>query len=208
MSQSKKQLILIVDDNPRNLQVLGAIMSEAGYNVAVVIKSPQALTFCEKERPDLILLDVMMPEMDGYEVCQKLKENKRTKAIPVIFITAKREEEDIVKGFDVGGVDYVIKPFNIRELLARVKTHIELRQAREEIKTLRGIIPICSTCHKIRDDEGYWQQVDGYLKEHSEVEISHGICPECVKKLYGDEPWFESYQEARKQKDQKTDKPE
>jgi len=180
--------LLIVDDEPKNLQVLGTILKKRSHIIAVATNGQQALDMIIKRKPDLILLDVMMPGLSGYETCQKLKEKKETKDIPVIFLTAKYQPEDIVKGFEVGAVDYVTKPFNTAELLARIKTHIELKRAREEIKTLRGIIPICSSCKKIRDDKGYWQQVDAYLHSHTEALFSHGICPECAEVLY---PWYD-----------------
>jgi len=137
----KKSLILTVDDKPQNLQFLGTLLSNNGYEVVMAQSGPQALTFVKSEFPDLILLDVMMPEMDGYEVCEELKAEFPTHNIPVIFLTAKSDAQDILKGFDVGGVDYVTKPFHSAELLARIKTHIEL-------KTLRGRLSMCSHCKK------------------------------------------------------------
>ncbi len=184
MRDVKKKSVLVVDDNLQNLQYLGNVLEENGYEPTLTRNGPQALEFLENEKPDLILLDIMMPEMDGYEVCKILKEDVSVKEIPVIFITAKTETDDIVKGFDVGGVDYVTKPFNSAELLARVRTHIE-------VKLLRGLLPICSSCKKIRDDEGYWNMLESYIQMHAQVTFSHGICPECLKKLYGDQPWFE-----------------
>ncbi len=184
MRNLKKKSVLVVDDNLQNLQYLGNVLEENGYEPTLTRNGPQALEFLENEKPDLILLDIMMPEMDGYEVCKILKEDVSVKDIPVIFITAKTETDDIVKGFDVGGVDYVTKPFNSAELLARVRTHIEM-------KILRGLLPICSSCKKIRDDDGYWNQIESYIQTHAQVTFSHGICPECLRKLYGDQPWFE-----------------
>ncbi len=143
----------------------------------------QALNFMLKEDPDLILLDIMMPEMDGYAVCKKIKANLSTRHIPVIFLTAKTETSDVIKGFDVGGVDFVTKPFNAEELLARVKTHIE-------VKILRGLLPICSQCKKIRDDQGFWEQVERYFETHAQVTFTHSICPDCMDKLYGDADWY------------------
>ena len=189
MNSNKKPLILIVDDNSQNLQFLGKMMAENGYEPALARSGSQALDFIFKEKPELVLLDIMMPEMDGYEVCRELKSQKLTAHIPVIFLTAKIETEDIVKGFETGAVDYVTKPFKSAELLARVKTHIELKRAREEIRTLRGIIPICAKCKKIRDDEGYWKQIETYIEKHSDALFSHGLCPECSKDIYGDEDW-------------------
>ena len=132
--EDKKSRILIVDDTPRNIQVLGAILRQEGYQLNIAQNGLQALEVVEDTLPDLILLDVMMPELDGFETCTRLKKESRTKDIPIIFLTAKVETEDIVKGFEIGAVDYVIKPFNQTELLARVKTHLELKFARERVE--------------------------------------------------------------------------
>jgi two-component system sensor histidine kinase/response regulator len=133
MNDESKPLILIVDDVARNLQVLGAILYEKGYEIAMADNGRTALSMLEANRPDLILLDIMMPEMDGYEVCTKIKADEKTKDLPVIFLTAKNETENIVKGFELGAIDYITKPFNSSELLARVETHVELQQSREKI---------------------------------------------------------------------------
>ncbi len=207
-----KNLILIVDDVPHNLQVLGEILDVAGYEVAAALGGYQALEAVERERPDLILLDVMMPGLDGFEVCARLKANEASRDIPVIFLTARVESEAIVRGFEVGAVDYVTKPVNRGELLARVKLHLELVAARRELKarnealeqalseiqTLRGIIPICSHCKKIRDDRGSWEQIELYVQQHSEAIFSHGICPSCMKELYGNEEWYQEVEEELK----------
>ncbi len=182
-----KLLVLAVDDKPQNLQFLGKLLSDNGYEVGMAQNGQQALNFVKKNEPELILLDVMMPEMDGYEVCQKLKGDFSTRHIPIIFLTAKTDPEDVVKGFDAGGVDYITKPFNSPELLVRVKTHIEL-------KILRGLIPMCSKCKKIRNDEGFWKQVDSYIEEHSQITFTHGICPGCLTDLYGEKDWFKGPQ--------------
>jgi diguanylate cyclase (GGDEF)-like protein len=126
--------ILIVDDNNQNLQVLADILEGCGYETGFAMNGKQALNYIKHEKPDLILLDVMMPEMDGYAACTNLKKNPEYSDIPVIFLTAKVEIEDIVKGFEVGGVDYISKPFNAVELKSRVKTHLELKRSRDEIR--------------------------------------------------------------------------
>ena len=127
-SETQKPLILIADDTPRNIQLLGTILHEHDYNVSAVQDGQQLLDIMERLQPDLILLDVMMPVMDGFTTCQKLKEDVRFKDVPVIFLTAKSEKSDTVKGFELGAADYLTKPFNTSELLARVKTHITLRR--------------------------------------------------------------------------------
>ncbi|MCP4398408.1 MAG: response regulator [bacterium] len=131
---TKEFRILIVDDIVQNIQIVASILRQNGYQMAFASNGQAALTHTESIKFDLILLDIMMPEMDGYEVCKRLKAEPATQEIPVIFLTAKTETDAIVKGFESGAVDYVTKPFNAAELLARVKTHLELKCAREEIE--------------------------------------------------------------------------
>ena len=126
--------LLLVDDNTKNLQILGSVLNEHGYKVAMAKDGPTALTMAAKLKPDLILLDVMMPEMDGFEVCKHLKEDEVTAAIPVVFVTAKTEVDEIVKGFTLGGVDYVTKPFNREELLVRIKTQVDFKESKELVE--------------------------------------------------------------------------
>lgn len=125
--------ILIVDDTPQNLKLLGAILMEQGYHVVVAQNGQQALAAAAADPPDLVLLDIMMPGMDGFAVCERLKAEPGTERIPVIFLTAKIEEEDIVRGFDLGAVDYVTKPFSSAILLARVRTHVRLGQHEHQL---------------------------------------------------------------------------
>src|SRR5512138_493522 len=125
--------ILVVDDTPANIQVLAGTLKEKGYQISVATNGKQALEVVERVHPDLILLDVMMPEMDGFETCRRLKESNGSREIPVIFLTAKTETTDIVKGFELGAVDYVAKPFNTHELLARVNTHLTVDELRRSL---------------------------------------------------------------------------
>ena len=125
--------ILVVDDTPANIQVLSATLKEKGYQISVATNGKQALDVLARLRPDLILLDVMMPEMDGFETCRRIKASETWREIPVIFLTARTEVVDIVKGFEVGAVDYVAKPFNAHELLARVNTHLSLDELRRSL---------------------------------------------------------------------------
>lgn len=138
--ENEKARILIVDDTPKNIQVLGTILKIKNYQINVAQNGLQALEVVQKIRPDLILLDVMMPELDGFETCKRLKASEDTRDIPVIFLTAKVEQEDIINGFKLGAVDYVTKPFNQTELLARVDTHIQLQKAREELQNQNEIL--------------------------------------------------------------------
>lgn len=128
--------VLIVDDTPKNIQVLGTVLKKENYQINVAQNGLQALDVVQKVKPDLILLDVMMPELDGFETCKRLKASDDTKEIPVIFLTAKTEQEDIIKGFELGAVDYVTKPFNSIELLARVHTHLTLYKLQKRLEQL------------------------------------------------------------------------
>jgi DNA-binding NtrC family response regulator len=128
----KKNNILIVDDTPDNLTVLRQMLTEQDYRIRPALSGEIALKAIQSDLPDLILLDILMPEMDGYEVCRILKSDQRTAQIPIIFISALAEVEDIVKAFKAGGVDYITKPFQIDEVLARVHTHLELQNAVRE----------------------------------------------------------------------------
>jgi DNA-binding response OmpR family regulator len=129
----QKTSILIVDDVPGNIRELVNILSEKDYKIYVARGGKKALEMIDVFLPDLILLDTVMRQQDGFQVCKTLKASHKTKDIPVIFLSAKSETEDIVKGFELGAVDYVTKPFKKAELLARINTHLELRKAREEI---------------------------------------------------------------------------
>ncbi|THB80778.1 MAG: response regulator [Desulfobacteraceae bacterium] len=175
--------ILVVDDEPKNVQLLGNLLEENHYDIEFALNGPDCLEWLDNRPFDLVLLDIMMPGMTGYEVCETIKSDMAKQHIPVIFLTAKSETEDIVKGFDAGASDYITKPFKAPELLARVKKEVEL-------KILRGLIPICANCKDVRDDEGAWGQIEAYIQEHSAALFSHGMCPKCMDQLYGDQDWY------------------
>jgi sigma-B regulation protein RsbU (phosphoserine phosphatase) len=133
-TENSQANILIVDDTPANLRLLSQMLSEGGYYVRPVPAGSLALAAVEAEHPDLILLDIKMPEMDGYQVCERLKADPQAREIPIIFISALDSTRDKVKAFRVGGVDYVTKPFQVEEVLARVETHLTLRNMGKQIQ--------------------------------------------------------------------------
>ena len=133
----KKETVLIVDDLPTNIKVLGSFLNE-DYNLLVANNGVKAVALATEKFPDIILMDVMMPEMDGYTACKQLKEITTTKEIPIIFITAKREIEDIIHGFQVGGVDYIGKPFHPEEVVIRVRTHLTIQRQKKELTELNA----------------------------------------------------------------------
>ncbi len=136
----KNKTILVVDDTIANLDILVGLLSE--YDVIDTASGREALDIVEEEKVDLILLDIMMPNIDGYEVCQKLKSNANTKDIPVVFITAKTDEESIERAYSAGGSDYVTKPFRPKELLARINRELQLKSYQEELKLLASTDPM------------------------------------------------------------------
>ncbi|MCK4664586.1 MAG: hybrid sensor histidine kinase/response regulator [Bacteroidales bacterium] len=128
--------ILIVDDTPKNLQVLGNTLRQNNYKVEFAINGEKALDWVKKKKFDLILLDIMMPEMDGYEVCKIIREDETNNNIPIIFLTAKTDAESVIKGFEMGAQDYVTKPFSTSELLTRVKTQLDLKSSKEKLQSV------------------------------------------------------------------------
>ncbi len=130
---TRTNTILVVDDQPQNIRLIGTFLRKY-YNLLIAENGPKAIDTAISKQPDLILLDIMMPNMSGFEVCEVLKKNEITKEIPIIFLTAKTETDDILKAFEIGGVDYVTKPFNAMELMARIRAHIELKNSKEIIK--------------------------------------------------------------------------
>ncbi len=190
--------ILMADDSRNDHRLVQEILEPLGHRVVSAFRGDEALELVKKENPEVILLDVMMPGIDGFEVCRTLKADPQTASIPVIFLTALGDREDTVRGLRAGAVDYLAKPFSPAELTVRIETHLALKRAREaqarliedlrkalgQVRRLSGLIPICANCKRVRDDEGYWQQVEAYVAEHSEATFTHGICPECLATLY------------------------
>ncbi|MBI9061805.1 MAG: response regulator [Marinilabiliaceae bacterium] len=130
--------ILIIDDNTKNLEILANILNANNYDIEIGINGYEVFNWLKNDTFDLLLLDVMMPEIDGFEVCSKIREDHKFDLLPVIFISAKSDSQSMVRGFEVGGQDYISKPFDHAELLARVKTHIELKKSKENLKTLNA----------------------------------------------------------------------
>ncbi len=204
--------ILIVDDSTDHYALLRSILTKAGHHQILGAESAQAAFSMlnldgiqSATDVDLILMDVLMPEIDGVQACRRIKQQTHLRDIPIIMVTAKNDLENLHEAFSAGAMDYINKPVKSVELLARVasaitlkkemdcrklreselrRTNEELQQALREVKVLRGLIPICASCKKIRNDGGFWQQIEEYIGEHSEAEFSHGICQPCLKKLY------------------------
>jgi CheY-like chemotaxis protein len=187
-------LVLVVDDTPSNSELVATTLMNEFCRIHLAESGPEALAATRELKPDLILLDVLMPGMDGYQVCEALKQDPLTRDIPILFLSCRDEADAVARGLEAGALDYIIKPFEPLELLARVRTHLELHRCRtlerklvkdlqtalEQVKLLSGLLPICASCKKVRDDQGFWQQVERYVSDHSEATFTHGLCPECV----------------------------
>ena len=206
--------------------MLADTLTPAGYRVLPAKSGELALAALDKVLPDLILLDIRMPGMGGFEFCRQLKARPDSHDIPIIFLSAVTEPAERVQALKLGAVDFVAKPFQVEELLARVQLQLELRRLRLQIEQqaaglqranaqlqtevavrrrteqelraknaeleaalakvnlLGGLLPICASCKKVRDDQGYWNQVESYVEAHSDVTFTHGLCPDCLQRLY------------------------
>ncbi len=177
--------------------MLEVTLAKKGYEVVVTKDGSEAWTALQhSDAPKLCILDWMMPGIDGLELCRKIRK-KKSPYVYIIMLTAKVESNDIAAGLSAGADDYITKPFNAKELMARVRVgerildlHKELTDnvaklelALSRVKQLQGLLPICSYCKKIRNDQDYWEQVESYLTQHADVMISHGICPDCYQKM-------------------------
>jgi len=191
--------ILVVDDEPDIRLITAHVLGSAGYSVEEAETGKGCLDSVREKAPDLVLLDVMLPDMDGYEVCRRIKADDALNGTYVLMFSGRRiDSDDQSEGLEIGADGYVTRPISNRELLARVQSMARIIRAERErdrlikeltaamanIKTLKGLLPICASCKKIRNDKGYWQQVEAYLAEHADIQFSHGICPACIKKLY------------------------
>lgn len=165
----RKDVIMVVDDQPNNLKVIGSVLGEE-YTISIANNGRNALKLLDNFLPDLILLDIMMPEMDGYEVCKKLKENFLTKDIPVIFLTAKTDIADIVKGFECGGVDYITKPFNPLEVKVRVKNHLKLYHSEKALIDRDQILHSLISASELFLNTSEWEKnIELVLKQFTDV---------------------------------------
>ncbi len=187
--------ILIVDDDLSTRNTLAGILRKCGHDVEMVSSGEEAWTvISQPDAPRLILLDWLMPGLNGLDLCKRIRSMDGDNPFYIIMLTVKDNKEDIVEGLDTGTDDYITKPFYPEELRARINAGYriikmqnrllsqanDLRNSLDHIKTLQGILPICSFCKKIRDDKNYWQQLDEYISTHTEAMVSHSICPECL----------------------------
>ncbi|NIM97066.1 MAG: response regulator [candidate division Zixibacteria bacterium] len=190
--------ILIAEDDEISRKMLRRILLKDGNEVSAVEDGLKALALLKNETPDILVTDWMMPDLDGSELTRRVRSLDLPSYVYIILLTALTEKERIIEGLDAGADDYITKPYDKTELLARIRAgnrvielekslrqkNQELSEALAQVKQLKGLLPICMFCKKIRKDEDYWQQVEEYLFEHTEADFSHSICPECMQKHY------------------------
>ena len=240
LTLKKHPTILVVEDSATQALQLRSLLEESGFDVVVANNGAAAISSMDERVPDLVISDIVMPELDGYELCRRIKADNDLKGVPVLLLTQLSEPEDIVKGLECGADNFLTKPYDPQLLLSRIqyilvnknirtqgraetgievffagrrhfinsnriqildllfstyettlrqkreleRVNQELREALNTIDTLHGILPICSHCKKIRNDEGAWTRLEEYIGMHSDVQFSHGICPECLRKHY------------------------
>jgi AmiR/NasT family two-component response regulator len=212
MKKQEDIRVLIAEDDHLVGEMIKGLLEDTGYSVVgEATDGLEAVEMVQSLRPDVVLMDIAMSDMDGIEATQWIHERCPT---PVVVLTAHETQELVVEASDAGVGAYLVKPPDARDMeraitvaMARfddlMKLHrlnaelqarneereklvAELQEALANVKTLRGLLPICASCKKIRDDHGYWQQVEVYIRDHSEVEFSHGLCPDCVGKYFPD----------------------
>jgi phosphoserine phosphatase RsbU/P len=205
--------VLIAEDDFTSRAALTGILRKQGHEVVAAVNGEEAWEAMNKpDAPRLVILDWVMPGMDGIEVCHRLRALETDQPPYIIMLTSKDEKANIVAGLEAGADDYVAKPYDPGELNARVrvgmrmilmqaklagrtgelqealkeqeKLTVELKETLSQVKALSGLLPICASCKKIRNDKGSWEQMEVYIRDHSEANFSHGICPECARKLY------------------------
>jgi len=186
--------ILIADDDAISRRLATHALTGCGADVSVAEDGQTAwVRIQERRQSTVVILDRQMPGLDGLDLCRRARLLPSFPPLYIVMVTSAAETVDITAGLDAGADDYVIKPFNAAELRARAQVGMrmaalqesmarrlsELEQALANVKQLRGLLPMCAYCKKIRVDNKYWQQLEGYLSDHSDAEFSHGICPEC-----------------------------
>lgn len=202
--QQELKILCVEDDTAAREQIL-RLLQRRGKEVIVGKNGKEGLALYREHSPEVVVTDIRMPVMDGLTMVREIK--KISRDAKIIVITAFTDFSYLMDAIDLGVDQYVVKPIDIDKLLGaidkcaeniasrtmarqyrdeREKLITELHTALDKVKLLSGFLPICASCKKIRDDKGYWQQIESYIRDHSEAEFSHGICPDCAHKLYPD----------------------
>jgi sigma-B regulation protein RsbU (phosphoserine phosphatase) len=188
--------VLLADDDKLTLNVLNDTLTRAGYDVVTASDGEQAWKKLRESNAQVAILDWIMPGMEGVEICRRAAQDPKLTNHYFVLLTGKSSTEDLVAGLQSGASDYLRKPFEEAELLARVEVGVRfvelqrklaerveaLETALKQVRRLEGLLPICSYCKRIRNEQDYWERVDAYISQHTNVRFSHNICPECYQK--------------------------
>jgi phosphoserine phosphatase RsbU/P len=192
---------LIADDDRMSAIVLARTLAHWNLDVVVASDGAQAWHLLQQDSTiGLTVLDWMMPGIDGLELCRRIRQEGSRAHMYVLLVTARDSRADLVAGLDAGADDYLVKPFDAEELRARVHVGlrvltlqerladrvVELEGALSKVRQLHGLLPICSYCKSVRTDQNYWEQVEHYVAQHTDVQFSHGICPKCYASIVAD----------------------
>jgi phosphoserine phosphatase RsbU/P len=188
--------VLIAEDEIVSRRLLESALPRWGYDIITATDGEEAWTLLqESDAPTILVLDWLMPRLDGVEICRRIRAHPRLSSVYIILLTSRTAVEDVVQGLEAGANDYMTKPFDAAELRARMQVGVrvvnlqtalaervrEVEEALSRVKQLQGLLPICSYCKKIRDDQNYWHQVESYVGKHTDARFSHGICPDCTE---------------------------
>ncbi len=193
---ARANTILLADDDKLTLSVLSDVLTRAGYDVITATDGDQAWKKLQESNAQVAILDWIMPGVEGIEICRRANGDPKMVNRYFILLTGKNSTEDLVAGLQAGASDYLRKPFDETELLARVEVGVrfvelqrklaerveELERALTQVRRLEGLLPICSYCKRIRNEQDYWERVDAYISQHANVRFTHNICPECYTK--------------------------
>ena len=190
--------VLIAEDEIVSRRLLESALPRWGYDVVTATDGEEAWALLqEPDAPAIMVLDWLMPRLDGVEICRRIRAHPQLSSVYIILLTSRAAVEDVVQGLEAGANDYITKPFDATELRARMQVGVrvvnlqttlaervrEVEDALSRVKQLQGLLPICSYCKKIRDDQNYWHQVESYVGKRTDARFSHGICPECTVKF-------------------------
>jgi sigma-B regulation protein RsbU (phosphoserine phosphatase) len=179
--------ILIADDDRVSTIMLGRTLEGWGFDVVIVHDGAAAWEcIAGAAPPELAIVDWMMPGVDGIELCTRIRATPRQSPVYVILLTARTSRQDLVAGLEAGADDYLTKPFDPDELRARIHVGQRTLGLIASIKRLRGLLPMCAYCKRIRSDDDYWQQLENYISQRTDAEITHGICPSCLERVMKD----------------------
>jgi DNA-binding response OmpR family regulator len=193
--------ILVAEDDSVTRRLIEATLSRIGFDVITAADGNATWrileTFDGKNAPELLVLDWMMPGIDGIEICRKVRTTPGLELMYILLLTMRSEKEDLAMGLTAGANDYIAKPFHPIELESRIRVGqrivnlqqsltsriSELEAALADVRRLQGLLPICSYCKKVRNEANYWQQVESYITTHSDLELSHSVCPTCLERV-------------------------